>query len=218
MPKFSGQPEEYNKFIRSFEGVIERYQLSSYEKYVYLVRQLTGSAKLLIENLSVENLDYKSARELLDGAFCSKLDQQYSILDRLSKLKLNDNDDPYRWICETRVLKHHIEKLKIDSDLMLQYFMWKGLNDSFKSIFVSICNTSKPSLEQMMENSFEANKHYNEFKSASARQKVIQKNVDEKQKITLNLATNNNNNNNSLFRIKYISTIIQFHIQGKKKK
>ncbi len=71
--------------------------------------------------------------------------------------------------------------------------MWKGLNDSFKSIFVSICNTSKPSLEQMMENSFEANKRYNEFNSASgARQKVIQKNVDEKQKVTVNLATNMN--------------------------
>ncbi len=154
--------------------MIEKYSLSDYEKYIYLLRQLSGNAKALIETMSVSDLSYSIARELLDKAFCSKIDQQYAVIARLSKLKMGQQDDPYRWICESRSLKDQVDRLAIDSNLFVQYFLWEGLNESFRAQYVGITNTSKPSLDQILEHSFEANNRYKEFGMKSVRPKIYE--------------------------------------------
>jgi hypothetical protein len=163
LPKFDGTPETYDKFIASFETMVSRYKLSNFEKYSYLLKQLSGNAKSLIETLPVSELTFDAAKSLLDKAFCCKLDQQYAVLAKLSKIKLGPDSDPYKWICDARSLKDQFERLNIDSDLILQYFLWEGLNDNFKAQYVGILNQSKPNLSDILEHAFEANKRYKEF-------------------------------------------------------
>ncbi len=163
LPTFSGRPEEYHKFITTFNGMIEKYNLDDYEKFLYLQKQLTGHAKTLLSTIKVTDMTFTKAKDLLNEAYCDKLEQQFAIIRKMSKLQMTVYDDPYNWICQSRVLKDQIESLNITTDLILQYFLWEGLNDNFKSQYVNITNVSKPSLTQLLDNAFEANRRYAAF-------------------------------------------------------
>lgn len=180
LPKFSGLPEEYNKFIMIFESMTSKNKLSEYEKFIYLQRQLSGNARSLLDTIPVSELTYTNAKKLLNEAFCCKIDQQYAIIGKMSKMKLNLSDDPYKWICQAKVLKDQIDNLEIDTDLILQYFLWDGLNDSFKAQYVGITNSSKPTLKQILDNAFEANRRYAEFGLKNLKQKSESKSSEEK--------------------------------------
>lgn len=189
LPKFSGTPDSYQRFIESFEALIGKYNLSDYEQYVYLLRQLSGNAKSLIETMSVGDLTYSEAKKLLDKAYCSKLDQQFALIEKLSKLKMTVNSDPYTWICSSRSIVNQIEKSDIDREIFLQYFLWYSLHDGFKSQYVNITNTSKPNLKQIMEHAFEANTRYCDFGDKNIKPKADHKYEDKKSTHAVALAT-----------------------------
>ena len=52
--------------------------------------------------------------------------------------------------------------LKVDLDMILQYFIWHSLNDRFKQQFVLITNNKNPTLAEIKANMFEANARYME--------------------------------------------------------
>ena len=78
-----------------FEAMINQHNLSSYEKYVYFKGQLTGSAKVLIDSLPLNDLTYESAKKLLSDAYCDVTTQQYRVIENLVKLKLSDDGDSF---------------------------------------------------------------------------------------------------------------------------
>ena len=161
LPTFDGKPESYNKFITSFENIFSNYKLSSCEKFSLLSKQLSGPAKKIIESLSVNNLDYDSAKTLLNEAFSNKLNQQYSVINSLCNLKLNSNAiDAFSWIGDARILEEQVRSLSIDSDIFVQYFLWNSLNDDFKKHLTAITNKTRPSLEEIVKGMFEANSRY----------------------------------------------------------
>ena len=161
LPSFDGQPESFNKFIVSFESLISKYDLSQYEKFSYLTRQLTGNAKKLVESLSLQNTDYDSAKKLLNDAYFDKLQQQYSIIDKLIDLKLDDNAaDAFSWIGDARLLDEQVRGLDISSELFIQYFLWRSLNDSFRNHVMSLSHKTRPSLADIKNTMFEANSRY----------------------------------------------------------
>ena len=41
-PVFDGKPENYRRFIDSLDSILNKFQLTSFEKYSYLKQQLTG--------------------------------------------------------------------------------------------------------------------------------------------------------------------------------
>jgi hypothetical protein len=37
LPKFDGEPESFDRFITSFESIVDKFELSPFEKYTYLL-------------------------------------------------------------------------------------------------------------------------------------------------------------------------------------
>ena len=161
LPHFSNEKDQcLDKFFHSFEGIIDKQSLSSYEKFVYLRNQLSKSPRVLIDSLDVKEQCYVKAKELLQKAFGSTLTQKYNAIQRLSEMKLGYNGDPYSYIGDIRTITNSFKTLKIDVDTILQYFIWNGLNDRFQSHLTQITNESKPSLSEINDNIFEATERY----------------------------------------------------------
>ena len=147
-------------FLHSFESIISKHKLSSYEKFIYLKGQLKNSPRALVESLDSDEQSYETAIELLVQAFGSSLTQKYDVISRLTKLKLRPGDDPYEFIGEIKKIRNAVTKLEIDSDIFMQYFMWGSLNDLFQNQVIQIVNKSKPNLDEIFNCMFEAAERY----------------------------------------------------------
>lgn len=180
LPEYShAEGESLELFLNGFEAIIEKYNLSSYEKFVFLQKQLHKEPLTLIKSIEKSNQSYEVAIELLTKAFASTLNQQYETIQRISKLKLGYKDDPYKYISEIRIIKESFKNLKIDADIIMQYFFWNGLNESFKTQLVQIVNKSKPSLNEIIDNYFEANDRYLNV-TKSYKEKSLNQNISSK--------------------------------------
>lgn len=164
LPKFSyAKGETLISFLASFESIISAYSLSSYEKFVFLKRQLSGPPLVLVESLELSKQSYESAVELLKHAFASDVVQKFDVIQRLRDLKCTRK--PYEYVCEMRLVKDLFTPLKIDVDTVLQFFVWSGLTTELQNQLVSICNTNEPSLSEIEQNIFKALDRLNEIKS-----------------------------------------------------
>ena len=55
LPTFSnGKSESLSSFFFTFESIMNKYKMTSYEKFLYLKMQLLGSAKLIVESLDIQ--------------------------------------------------------------------------------------------------------------------------------------------------------------------
>jgi len=158
LPTFDGSPEKYHRFITSFDSLISKYNMGTFEKYSYLYSNLSGTARKLLDSIALTELNYESAVKLLNEAYSDKLEQQYCVIRKLVALKLSESEtDAYRWISDARVLCDQIKSLSITGEIFAQYFLWQGMNNDFRKQFVAITNTSKPDYDQIMNNLFDAN-------------------------------------------------------------
>lgn len=155
LPSFDGTPERLESFISSFEGIIGRCNVSSFQKFNYLKQCLSGPAKELVSSIPSTNLNYDDAKQLLIDAFSSTLKQQFSVIDKLLNIKLDDINDFYGWISNVRVLTDSAERLDINRSIFLQYFVWRNISNTIKKEFISVTNVSQPSLENILDRSFE---------------------------------------------------------------
>ena len=153
--------EDLNKFLSNFESVIGKYGLSGYEKFVFLQRQLRNEALTLINSLETVQQNYDCAKELLQKAFACTLTQQYEAIGRLAKLKLNLGDNPFDFVSKMRLITESFKSLKIDVNLVMQYFIWHGMNEKLQTQFIHITNKHRPSLEDINEHLFDAIERYN---------------------------------------------------------
>ena len=70
LPEFgNGKEQSFRKFIRSFENLIEKHNISSYEKFILLRKQLSGGPRTLIDSIDVEEQCFETAKQLLEKAF-----------------------------------------------------------------------------------------------------------------------------------------------------
>lgn len=201
LPEFSNAKfQSLEKFFYNFESIVNKHNISSYEKFVYLRNQLSKSPRVLVDSLDIQEQSYENAKELLEKAFASTLTQKYEALHRLSSLKLLYNADPYTFIGDMRSIINSFKSLNIDVDTVLQYFIWNGLNDRFQNHLISITNNVKPSLDEMETHIFDAterylrqNEKFKDFKSKDS--KSFHKNVHEgnkQEKSSTMMATNVN--------------------------
>ena len=161
LPKYSnGVGENLNKFFRSFEAIVDKHRLASYEKFVYLREQLSEAPKILIDSLDVNNQSYEKAKALLIEAFDSTDQSKHDLIKTLANLKMHAKSDPYQFIGDMRTVIDGVKNLGIVSEDFLQYFVWKGLNEDFQSHLTSITNKFKPTLDEINRNVFEATERY----------------------------------------------------------
>ena len=161
LPEFSnGRGQNFQKFIRGFESIVEKHDLSDYEKFIYLNKQLSGDAKILVESLDVDQQKYNTAKELLTKAFDSTLSSKYDIINDLANISLPPGSDAYPFIGKMRTILAGIRSQQISVDDICQFFIWNGLVKEFQSHLVHITNKSKPNLTEINEHIFDATERY----------------------------------------------------------
>ena len=157
LPTFSDKEgDSLFNFFHSFESVIEKYSYSSYEKFILLKDRVSGRALALINSLEHNKQSYEDAKNLLMEALASPTTQKFETLDKLVNLKLPYDKDPYLYASEFRVIQESIGTLKIDVNFIIQYFIWKGMNQTLQNQFISITNVNRPSLELINTHLFAA--------------------------------------------------------------
>lgn len=161
LPEYShGEGESLEEFFMKFEAIVSKYSITEYEKYVLLEKQVSGEPLRLIRSLNSDSLCYSEAKKLLCRAFASPIAQKFDVIARMSKLNLSGPKDVYNFISDMRMIVNAVSNLKIDSDVILQYFVWSALPEDFKHQLVSVSNHNKPSLSKIQEHIFEAAERY----------------------------------------------------------
>ena len=100
--KFYGRPEKYRRFIDYLESILNKFKLTSFERYAYLFHQASGPARSLLQSLPYVSLNYEAAKALLESAFSDKTLQQFSVIKGVPSLKLYSTEDFFTWISEVR--------------------------------------------------------------------------------------------------------------------
>ena len=171
LPSFDGNIEEYPRFIKSFENLVNNYSLSSIEKYGLLLKKLSGSAKAIAKSVEVDNMDYNAAKALLDAAFCDSNVQKEAIIKNFLKLNMGtDRDDVVNFIGEARVLNQQAMSLNITSEDFRRYFLWRGMTEEFRSSIMTETSKSFPSLNEILSSAFDANRRIHELKASEKKQ------------------------------------------------
>ena len=161
LPKYtSSDDEDLARFFEEFEDTLSKFRYPEYDKLLLLKHQISGRALVLVESLEADKQGYSHAKQLLLKALASDDTQKFNVLRQLSHLKLSSNTDPYEFICKVRLIMERVCKLKMTVDCILQFFIWEGLNDSFKNHLIQITNSSKPTLNEIVDKFFEASERY----------------------------------------------------------
>lgn len=162
---YHNEGDNLTLFFDNFENVVGKYNLSEYEKYIFLEKQIHNAPLTLIKSLQGTNRCYSTAKQLLLSAFASDVTQKFNAISRLSTLVLRSDGDAYEFVSNVRIITELFSNLRIDVDTVMQYFVWNAMPENLKNKFVSITNVSKPTLQEINENMFTAvDRYVNEIK------------------------------------------------------
>ena len=165
LPTFShARDENLTHFLRNFDSSIDKYELSSYEKFIYLKKQLKGDPLVLVNSLSGTDQSYENARALLEEAFARTVTQQFDAIKRLSRLRLTPGSSPFEFVSEMRSVQDLFRDLDVGIDTVLQYFVWNGMPNALQNQLITICNNNNPSMQQINDNIFKAIDRFKEIK------------------------------------------------------
>ncbi|XP_066951854.1 uncharacterized protein [Macrobrachium rosenbergii] len=179
LPTFKSTPDEnINRFFQEFESVSEQQQFSNRDKLLLLKQKVHGRAEYLIDSLELSSQSYEDAKNLLSSAFASTDLQKYNTVRMFCELKLKSSDDPFSYIGKVRSLMENVKLLKMSGNDFAQYFVWEGLNETFKQHLISITNNVRPSLKAIQEHFFETSDRY--MQESKAHSKLIVKAKCEK--------------------------------------
>ena len=157
LPTYNGNyKESFEKFICSFEAVLSTHDYGDYEKFLLLKKNVHGRAATLLESLELDKQSFGEAKKLLQLAFASPIVQRYNALQRLIDLNSSSDADPLYIVSEMRQVCEMFRVLKIDTNMVLQFFYWRALPECIKEHLIHITNSSKPTLEEIENNIFAA--------------------------------------------------------------
>ena len=146
--------------MRVTTDTISKFDYPEYDKIVLLKQQITGRAALLIKDYSPEKHSYAEVLEILRTALASIEVQKFNTIKQLSELKLPYHGESFQYFCDMRRIMQSFKTLNIDADDILTYFVYYGLNESFKTQMTMITNTTHPTLQQIIDNFFKANERF----------------------------------------------------------
>ena len=139
LPEFKNdKSDDLTKFLMAFEHIIDRNQLTPYEKFLYLRQQLSGNPRTIIDSIDARDQKYETAKGLLLEAFDNKSNQKTKSIESLLELKFDEKTDPYQFIGELRKVLDNFTSRNISVEDILQYFVWKSLNTRFQNHIIKI--------------------------------------------------------------------------------
>ena len=161
LPKYSGaEGEDLTRFLHELEETTSKHNYPEYDKFLLLKQQLSGRALILLNSLEITNQSYKKAVDLLKSALESPILRKFNVLKQLTELNLAYDKDPFEFISKFRNLSESFSLLKIDTDCVMQYFFWIGLNETFQKQFIQLTNETRPALKTLNDRFFEACERY----------------------------------------------------------
>lgn len=161
LPKFeSREGEDLIKFLKEFEDTLSPHNITSRDKFILLKEQVKGRSLVLLNALETDKHDFESAKSLLIDALASNETRIFTLIKSLTELNLSYTDDPYEYIAKVKSIQEAVGNLKIDVNHILQYFVWSGLNDSFKMHLTQISNKTKPNITEIVKHFFDACERY----------------------------------------------------------
>ena len=161
LPRFtSSEGENLLLFFNQFEETLSKFVYTQYDKLLLLKQQITGKASLLIESLEPDKQTYDDAKALLKAALASTEIQKFNVIKQLSELKMSYTSEPFQFISDVRKMMQSIKSLDITVEDILSYFVFYGLNDSFRTQLTLITNNTRPDINAIVENFFKANERY----------------------------------------------------------
>ena len=163
LPEFcSHEGEDLLKFFKDFEDITSMFKYSDYDKFILLKQQISGRALVLLGSLESDKQGYVHAKKLLTDALASKDLRIFNTIKKISEITMKLESDPFEYISQVRNLTQSADSLSLGREDFLRYFFWHGLNDQFKVHLTQITNSTRPTLEQINNNFFEACERYNE--------------------------------------------------------
>ena len=96
-------------------------------------QQTSGRAITLVNALEADKQSFDEAKKLLIAAFASPELRMFNTINRLTKLKLGIQDDPFEFISKVKTLAESVHCLDIKTEDFLQYFVWNNINEKFKA-------------------------------------------------------------------------------------
>ena len=72
IPKFSGNPREYQSFMECFDSAMNLYNMPDVQKFTYLRRYVTGAAEQSIKGLALTDANFREAKDVLKQRFGNK--------------------------------------------------------------------------------------------------------------------------------------------------
>ena len=177
LPTYSHKDgEDLHKFFLNLENILEKYNLSDYETFIFLQGQLSGEPLNLVKSLDIGSQSYTAAKNLLTRAFASVITQQFETIKRLSELKFTPKT-PYEYIGKLRQIQEAFRTLKINTDVIMQYWFWNSMPETLQNQFVTITNSNRPNIAQIDQYVFEAMERYLEV-SKNAKKRDVSVEVD----------------------------------------
>ena len=161
LPTFeSKEGENLELFLAMFEDAISKFNYTEYDKIVLLKQQVSGRALLLIKELPPEKHKYKDIVQILKDALASMEVQKFNTIKQLSEMRLTYQGEPFQYYCDMRKIMQAFDTLKITVDDILTYFIYYGMNDSFRNQMTMVTTKTHPSLQEITDNFFKANERY----------------------------------------------------------
>ena len=161
LPTFSSTPgENFELFLDQFEETISKFNYTQYDKLLLLKQQISGRALFLIDSLESNRQTYTDAKALLQKGLASVPVQKSNIIKQMSELKLDEKDEPFKYISDMRKIMHAVDNLKIDINDVMQFFFLNGMNETFRNQLKVITKNVRPSLTEIVDNFFTATEFY----------------------------------------------------------
>ena len=133
LPTYSHKDSEnLHKFFTNLENILDKYNLSDYEKFVYLQGQLSGEPLSLVKSLDGAEQSYAAAKDLLTRAFASVITQQFDNIKRMAELKFAPKL-PYEFLGTFRQIREAFKNLNVSTDIILQYFFGIVCRSTYKT-------------------------------------------------------------------------------------
>lgn len=178
LPYYShGKDENLDNFFQSFESIIGKFKISNYEKFVLLTKHLKGEPLALVNSLLPDDQSYENAKRLLEQAFACLIVKKFEAIKRLSCLKLEYGGNAYEFVGNMRTVENIFGTLNISVEDVLQYFFWHGMPNLLQTHLMNICNSNRPSLDEIKNNIFPALDRYNESVDKFKKRKDPSKNT-----------------------------------------
>ena len=166
VPLPSFDPDEksnFQTFIKELEVFFARYpKIGEDQKFLYLKKHLKKKAFQLVSELPFDQQNYSFARDLLYKAYADPHAEKAAIFKQLADLKYKNSSTEF--FGDLNYLLRMVQFHKVTAEEFIGHFAWRALPTNLRSVLVQMTNSSHPTVQQISDKIFDAQRRVEEFR------------------------------------------------------